>query len=103
MATNPVIDAVKQRDLVPAITTIAAAKGWMVVNLHGNKMNPGQTSLPDLMLTREGDMPTMVKCLGPKGDVSAPQQRMLDHYKANGFRTLSFHPQDIAEVFEVLA
>lgn len=102
MATNPILDAVKQRDLVPTVATLAASQSWVAIHLHGNKMNPGQTSLPDLMLTREGEMPIMVKCLGPKGDVSGPQQRMLDHYSSVGFRTLSFRPQDAAEIIEVL-
>ena len=84
------------------LSTVAAAAGWTVVSLHGNKANPGMTSLPDLMLTREGDQPLMVKAMGPKGELSGPQQAYFNHYKGCGFRCLSFRPQDIAEVFEVL-
>lgn len=94
-------EQLKVRELVPTIATIARAAGWEVVFLHANKANPAGTSLPDLMITLEGNQPIMVKALTSKMNLSHPQQKWFNHYLSCGFRCMAFHPEDIPAVLEV--
>ena len=96
-------NTVAQKDLVGAVRTIAAARGWRVIDLHGSHQNPGQPSVPDLLITREDSPPTMVKILGPKGELSKAQRDWMAHYEVCGFATATYAPDDFEKVLEALA
>lgn len=95
--------SVAQKDLVGTVRTIAASRGWTVVDLHGSHQNPGQPSVPDLLITRVGNKPTVVKILGAKGDLSRNQTAWLNHYAEVGFATATYRPADFEQILEALA
>lgn len=99
--TDAVQEQIRQRDLVPTIATIARGLGWKVIELHGNKTNPGQTSLPDLMLTRDEER-RMVKALSQKTELSAAQRKNFAHFTVAGFTCVVYRPGDFVQITDDL-